>query len=246
MAKPLQPSSTNYVRHQLCISPYSPELTIFQVLQLLMKTRHTQDSSQTLMAESIQPSFITLQQRPAFRAIQKKRRGIADIQHLLDLSREFWVPKTHCSELNALAAFARRRSTSPAVRASGEIAQPKYTNELTHCTGWSATINASLSLADAPTPATIIFVLAKLTLMRNAELTVRETVPVPPAQMHAMWQSVQHHQQTQGLNMEHWCSESVLVGTCGHSCFRGNGTAPPGTVAEAQYAITLALGQSKD
>ena len=82
--------------------------------------------------------------------------------------------------------------------------------------------------------------------MPNAELMVRETVPAPPAQMHAMWQSVQHYQQTQGLNMELWCSESVLAGTGGHSCFRGNGTAPPGTVAKAQHAIALALGQSKD
>ena len=93
--------------------------------------------------------------------------------------------------------------------------QPKYTNKLTHFTGWSATINAALSSADAPTPATIHFVSAKLTLMPNAELTVCETVPVPPAQMHAMWQSVQHHQKTQGLNMELWCSESVLVETGG-------------------------------
>ena len=96
IARPLQPSATNYVRHQLCISPYSPELTY------------------------------------------------------------------------ALAAFARRRLCCPAMRASGEIAQPKYTNKLTHFTGWSATINAALSSADVPTPATKHFVLAKLTLRPNA------------------------------------------------------------------------------
>ena len=113
MAKQLQPSSTNYVRHQLCISPYSPDLTIFQVLQLLTKTRHTQDSSQILMAESIQPGFITLQQRPAFRAIQKKRRGAAAIQHLLDLSREFWVPENTLQRTKCFSGICKATINLP-------------------------------------------------------------------------------------------------------------------------------------
>ena len=46
--------------------------------------------------------------------------------------------------------------------------------------------------------------------------------------------------------MELWYSESVLAGTGGHSCFRGNGTASLGTVAELQHAIALVLGQRKD
>ena len=91
MPKPLQPPPTNHVRHQLSISPQSSELNVVKVIQLLTKTRHTQDTSQTLMVKRIQPGLVTLQQRPALRAVQQQRQNASGLQHSLNAQRQFGV-----------------------------------------------------------------------------------------------------------------------------------------------------------